>query len=167
MRNVTTSAGCLKCKGCCYFQDNHDAELAPFFTRKEMSRVPAEGLRIVSDGLWQGRVVSSEDPSYKYACTFLDESSYRCRIYEDRPIDCVTWPFIVSERDGVLLLCSASADWCPAVDGKNILDTDLVNAVIEYLKKVGYFAEIRSGERKAWPLEDSYIIIRDISEFFG
>lgn len=165
MKNVTTSEGCLKCKGCCYFHDDHDAELAPFFTKDEAMRVSLEGLRPVTPELWQGKVVPSKNPSFKYACHFLNEERYRCGIYENRPIDCVTWPFIISIVDNRYYLCSANSDWCPAVDSRNIYEENLVLSVLDYLVRAGYFSEIRLGKRQAWPMEESYIIIREISEY--
>lgn len=82
-----------------------------------------------------------------------------------RPLDCVTWPFIVGwdkEKKDVFLWISDES-FCPAVsDIDKIKKSGIKKHVISFLENKNFFKEIRSGERFIWPYRPYQIKLEKI-----
>lgn len=167
MKNITNSKVCLNCKGCCYFLSKNQAKLAPFFTQRELRDIDNKKLKKINNNFLQAKIVKSKKYKKRYVCIFLNEDDYRCKIYRNRPIDCMLWPFVVGydKKKKKVFLWVVDKDWCPAVDIKNIKKFGVVDDVVEYLEENKYFEEIRNNERPAWPYANYQIKLKEINLF--
>ncbi len=108
LKQLIPSEYCLKCFGCCRFSHNPTIWASP-------------GLRLLKDG--QG-----------YRCEKLSPGDNSCRIYEERPLDCQLYPFLLVKRTG--------RDACPTL-GLGLHKSCLyieenrpnVKGYVDYLKK--------------------------------
>lgn len=164
MENVTTTTGCLSCKGCCYFvSENEDSELAPYFTEKELLDYPDKTFFVKKNGFFQVKLKKAIERE-GFVCPFLDEKTYRCIVYKKRPFDCISWPFVLNrgkdEKDCYLSVVDKK--WCPAVDIDEINRSGVANRVLSYIEKTGIIEEIKEGKRFVWPYEEWYINLKKI-----
>lgn len=169
MKNVTTTKKCADCGLCCYFTKEQTC-LAPYFSKREARLVDKKKLKKASGNLFQAKVVKSIKKEGFFVCLFLDEAKYKCSIYKKRPIDCVTWPFIVGWDKGKkdLYLWIADGSFCPAVKNVNeIKRSSIVDEVINYLKTKNFFKEVKNGERYLWPYESYQVKIKRITELIS
>ncbi|MBN1586159.1 MAG: YkgJ family cysteine cluster protein, partial [Candidatus Omnitrophica bacterium] len=66
---------CLDCRACCRFQEPHSDWAPPEYTpQKDPAAKPGEAC---------------------YACPQLDRPSHHCKVYEQRPLDCRLYPFMI------------------------------------------------------------------------
>lgn len=87
---------CFTCDVCCRFPEP-DSFLRPYFTAEEIRRTIARGVdsRHFSDpeGCQVSVVPNPADEGY--VCPAFDPATSRCRIYEERPLDCQIYPLAV------------------------------------------------------------------------
>ena len=126
MEQIVHHEQCLRCHECCRFRADRQ-DFAPIFTIEEVERIRAAGKALpeftpfkATDNVLQIRLKQAEndDPVYPYVCPFLDETDYRCTIYETRPFDCRVWPFIVLKEaeTGQVKLAHFTGSACLAVE---------------------------------------------------
>ena len=138
---------CLRCDVCCRFPDA-DSPMRPYFKNAEIEAaiargVPAEQFPDRSGG----RVTVVPHPAGEgFMCPAFDVSTNRCAIYDERPLDCRLYPYVVmrppeggpsllgwdrlcpslrEEADPLLPLTTAPvvAEWlCPADDPSPLSD---------------------------------------------
>lgn len=101
---LVPSQVCLSCDVCCRFPDR-DSFLRPYFTAQEVQRAVARGLdRSHFPDPSGGQIALVPHPSGEgFLCPAFDPATSRCRIYEDRPLDCQLYPLAVM--------------WAPSVAG--------------------------------------------------
>lgn len=164
MRNVTTTKKCSECGLCCYFTRGQKY-LAPYFSKRELKLIDRKKIIKTSRGLFQAKVVKAKTKKGFFRCIFLNEKTYRCLIYRKKPLDCVTWPFIIGfdkKRKGLYLWISDSS-FCPAVPKINkIKKSGIINHVINNLKKKKFFEEIKNRERFLWPYQSYQMRLKKI-----
>ncbi|NLE64310.1 MAG: YkgJ family cysteine cluster protein, partial [Elusimicrobia bacterium] len=105
--SVVTSSECLQCRGCCLF-DSTDSVWRPrclSFERTTLHR------SLPSPGLFQGQFVSAVPYDAGVCCGLLDTDGHKCRTYDQRPLECRLYPFLLSFQKGVLWVCAHEA--CP------------------------------------------------------
>jgi len=166
MKNITNAKDCLKCKLCCLYTKDQIG-LAPYFSKREMALVDKKKIRKTKEGLYQAKVKKSKTKKRFYACIFLDEKNHKCTIYRIRPLDCITWPFIIGwnkEKSDVFLWIS-NGSFCTAVKNiAKIKKSRLPEEVLEYLKKKNFFKEIKNKERFLWPYEKYQVKLKKITK---
>ena len=106
------SERCLRCDGCCRFQQP-DTYWQPKITAEEKESASAasrtaRGVLKITDRS-QGKVPTIAYADY-YICHFFNPADNTCGIYHVRPFECQLYPFLlIRERDifqcGVHLLC--------------------------------------------------------------
>jgi Fe-S-cluster containining protein len=87
---------CLTCDVCCRFPEA-DSPMRPFFTAAEIDAAIARGVPAVQfPDRAGGRVVLVPHPTGEgYMCPAFEAATHRCAIYDDRPLDCRLYPFVV------------------------------------------------------------------------
>jgi hypothetical protein len=86
----------VSCDVCCRFPDR-DSFLRPYFTPEEIQRAVARGVDAGHFADPRGcQIAVVPNPSGEgYVCPAFDLATSRCRIYEDRPLDCQLYPLAV------------------------------------------------------------------------
>jgi Fe-S-cluster containining protein len=163
MQNITESKQCLTCKHCCYFLKN-EINLSPYFSQNEINNVSKGKLSLAKNGFYQAKICKSKKYSDLYRCVFLNEGNHKCLIYNERPIDCLMWPFIVGwdkHKKGIYLWVVESK-WCPAVEIEKIKKDKIYLKIISELEKSGIIDDVRKGKRYIWPYENYQIKLKKI-----
>jgi Fe-S-cluster containining protein len=127
MKQLIRHEQCQRCRECCRFRADRQY-FAPLFTASELEAIRAvrgDDMPVFhpykgSDKVFQIELVPASQPDdvYPYVCPFLDEENYACSIYDVRPFDCRTWPFIVHKvvQTGQTLVAHFTGDVCLALD---------------------------------------------------
>jgi Fe-S-cluster containining protein len=106
----TTSEECLSCRGCCLFQQT-GGDWSPRLTPDDVEAL----VKAAPRGVWReghDRIVLTPCRA-AHACSFLDEETHHCRVYDARPLECALYPFLISsEKDGFRIYAHLS---CPAI----------------------------------------------------
>jgi Fe-S-cluster containining protein len=169
MKNITNEKNCFKCRLCCLLSKK-EKDLAPYFSKIEMELVDKDCIKRNNAGLFQARMLKSKLKVGYYRCSFLDEVTHKCSIYNKRPIDCMTWPFIVGwdkEKKDVYLWI-ANGEYCPAVKDKKMAEIKKVeNNTIKFLEDKNFFKEIKNKERLIWPYADYQIKLKKITNLIN
>ncbi|MBQ8906636.1 MAG: hypothetical protein IJY85_09765 [Ruminococcus sp.] len=98
---------CASCRLCCSFDDSDLWEL-PLMTAKTAEQVaqlsPQSVLEPCGSGFIPVPRAQEWDEKGLYRCPALGENG--CRLpREERPFECLVWPFRVMERDGAYIIC--------------------------------------------------------------
>lgn len=93
---MVPSKVCLTCEVCCRFPEI-DSFLRPYFTAHEIRHARDRG---IADSFFPNpngcQVEVVPHPTGDgYLCPAFDPETFRCRIYEVRPLDCQIYPFVV------------------------------------------------------------------------
>ena len=144
--------------------------MLPYFSKKEAKRVCNNFLKIDNCGRYQAKTVKSISKKDHFACSFLDEKSHKCKIYNKRPFDCSLWPFMVgwdkNKKD--VFLWIADSSFCPAVTADVINKANgMADGLVSSLKKEGFFDEIKNDERILWPYEKYEIKIQKLTDLLN
>lgn len=127
MKQFIQHEQCQRCRECCRFRADRQY-FAPLFTAAEIEAIRAvrgDDMPVFhpykgSENVFQVALVPASQPDdvYPYVCPFLDEDNYACGIYDVRPFDCRTWPFIVQKvvQTGRTLVAHFTGDVCLALD---------------------------------------------------
>ncbi|MFO7322892.1 MAG: YkgJ family cysteine cluster protein [Chloroflexota bacterium] len=155
MKQLIQHEQCLRCRECCRFREDRQY-FAPLFTASEIDRIRAKRSDLPefrpfkeSDRVFQIQLKRSTMPDavYPYVCPFLDEENYLCTIYDERPFDCQTWPFIVHkvEQTGSTLVAYFTGDVCLALKEVDPADFEEYQA---------YFVALVTSEKYLQVLRD-------------
>jgi hypothetical protein len=133
---LLTKSHCAACKKCCTFEAM-ELQDAPLFTSETREIVlrdidPTAGF-IPRGNMWQIelRRISGTD---KYVCPVLD-SAEGCRLGNQRPFDCRSFPFYVMRQGEEVVL--ALSPICPVITESErvaidrVLDSGLLTSLIE------------------------------------
>lgn len=167
LSDIVSSPKCLLCKGCCIFYPG-EKHLAPCFTAKEFEEINFNYRRFLcsKSRFYQAKLKTFRNSNLS-ACSFLDEATHQCRIYNNRPLDCSLWPFILGygkQANKDISLWVISPEMCPAVDLKSKIKPDFVEKIIIFLETADIISEISRGERYIWQNEPYYIHVRSLSD---
>jgi Fe-S-cluster containining protein len=93
---IVPSGRCLRCDVCCRFPEA-DSPMRPYFTAAEINAAIARGVPAVQfPDRAGGRVTVVPHPTGEgFMCPAFDVATNRCAIYDDRPLDCRLYPFVV------------------------------------------------------------------------
>ncbi|HEU4686525.1 MAG TPA: phosphatidylglycerol lysyltransferase domain-containing protein [Nitrospira sp.] len=151
---IVPSAACLRCDVCCRFPDP-DSPLRPYFMPEEIDRAMTHGLERQWFPSPRGcQVLLSPDEHMPgYHCPAFDSGTGRCRIYEERPLDCRLYPLALmwnDRHDQVVLgwdtKCPFMGDQLPAAIQQHcnrvmelIVRPDVVEAIVRHPRLIGRF----------------------------
>lgn len=157
----------MRCRECCRFRADRQY-FAPLFTASELDAIravrgddmpeflPFKG----SDKVFQIQLVPAQHPDdvYPLVCPFLDEEAYACSIYDVRPFDCRTWPFIVHKvvQTGQTLVAHFTGDVCLALDEVEPGDFEEYKAYFEALAtSEKYVTLLRKHPELVWEHDEN------------
>lgn len=183
MKQLIQHEQCQRCRECCRFREDRQY-FAPIFTEMELAAIqevrpempefrPFKG----SDKVFQIVLTKSQDENsvYPYVCPFLDEEAYSCTIYDRRPFDCRTWPFLLQKvtQTGTSLLAHFTGDVCLALDEVSPEDFDDYKAYFQalvtsekYVQFLKHNPELlweheEDGEYHTVPMQDMTDLLRE------
>lgn len=165
IKNIVNSEICLKCKQCCIFMDEKDAALAPYLSEHEYDKFPKKSILSKKNSFYQIKVIKSKKRKGCYVCYFLDESTHKCKIYNKRPFDCLSWPLVISydEKRKHIYLCVVNKNWCPAIkSGIKIKKSKKIDNILLFFYKNGIIKEIENKKRFVWPYKKYHIKLKKI-----
>lgn len=179
MKQLIQYEQCLRCRECCRFREDRQY-FAPLFTASEIEAIRATREDMPefipyrnSERVFQVVLKRAEQPHpvYPYVCPFLDEDNYACTIYENRPFDCQTWPFLIHKvrQAGRTLVAYFTGDVCLAMKEVEPADFEEYRAYFEALiTSEKYLQLLRAHPELIWEHidEGAYhtIIATDITE---
>jgi Fe-S-cluster containining protein len=93
---VIPEGRCLTCDVCCRFPEA-DSPMRPYFTATEIDAAIARGVPVEQfPDRAGGRVTLVPHPAGEgFMCPAFDVATNQCTIYDDRPLDCRLYPFVV------------------------------------------------------------------------
>ena len=115
---------CLSCKGCCRFFEKNSTwrpklrlQEKVFFNCNDYDE---KSYLIVEDNV--------NDENSSFICKFLDISTNKCKIYDNRPFECQLYPLLLIKKENHFYLAIHLS--CPEV--QNIINSEEIQ---EYIKK--------------------------------
>lgn len=103
IKQLLDSDTCLKCRGCCRFSAA-DSVWTPLLSRNEQEILsgvcPGEPGMIKNGRL---TTVPAKEGAIHY-CVLFSPSANTCRCYEQRPLECRLYPFLINSIDGKAFL---------------------------------------------------------------
>ncbi len=82
LKQYVPSHICLKCEGCCRYETD-DSMWRPKWDKRQFVDSQDYVTTIVECG--------------KHLCRFLNKGDNTCKVYDDRPFECVLYPFVLSQ----------------------------------------------------------------------
>ncbi|MBF0570549.1 MAG: YkgJ family cysteine cluster protein [Candidatus Omnitrophica bacterium] len=136
LKQFVSSEACLKCKGCCRYKEESSV------WRPKLGAVDQEALAdliTAGDFLDAQAYIKTIQVHGEHICRFLDASNNKCGIYINRPLECVLYPFILSQTsDAVKVYAHLS---CPYVQD-HMSGTEF-ETYVAYLKELFSRKDIR------------------------
>jgi len=174
MKTVTKSEHCLACKECCKFLE-HEKDFAPLFTIDEVKKIKDKVSKSnfskyfqtynSSKNVFQIKLVQSKKDKKFYVCPFLNEKNHFCGIYNERPFDCKTWPFMLTksrDKKSIHLVCFEKC-YCPSINNmQNKEFEDYKKYIIKLLTSKKYINLIKKFPDLVWNEEEDFFFIRDM-----
>lgn len=99
MEQVVTQGFCLKCRGCCRFNEA-DSIWSPTVLDEEEKLIPT--FAISSNK--KIRALPSAEKINNFICSFLNSHDNKCNIYEERPFECRLYPFLINRKKNKVFL---------------------------------------------------------------
>ncbi|MDD5617971.1 MAG: YkgJ family cysteine cluster protein [Candidatus Omnitrophica bacterium] len=142
LKQLVPEEFCLSCDVCCRFADLHTI-WSPLFTDKEIKHLvekdilPALLFTLPSDSASKNktkqhktqRINLLEHKDY-FICPCFNPGDSKCKIYDNRPFECVIYPFLLTRKNNKFYL--AADKKCPYLGN---LKEDEIKSYAEYLKK--------------------------------
>jgi Fe-S-cluster containining protein len=100
---------CLECKGCCIFNEPKSPWRARLTQEEQTVYAKDQADRFQQDDFFLD-AVSHQGGQH---CCFLDVASHQCGVYDQRPLECALYPFLIMKRKNQLCLAVHLA--CPFV----------------------------------------------------
>lgn len=115
---IVPSQTCLTCDVCCRFPEA-DSFLRPYFTPEEIRTAVAGGVAQAHfPNPAGGQVELVPHPRGEgFICPAFDVETSRCRIYEQRPLDCRLYPYAVMWQDRTDEIVLGWDTKCPFMSG--------------------------------------------------
>ncbi len=143
-------AFCLKCKGCCRFI-NKDSIFRP-----SVSKDFAIKHNIQRDNLKKIKLIKEKNLFY---CPFLELKTNKCKIYDERPLDCRLYPFLLLDIENKVYL-GIDENCLFYKERKNFLESKIEEAV-EELEAPKILREILKAQLiTEYPLENIKVLQR-------
>ena len=137
---MVPTAWCSSCDVCCRFPEK-DSFLAPYFTPDEIIAIPlmnpplfpfakGEKKRIGDNVDLAGCKITLIPYKEGYICPAFDPATAHCKIYNERPVDCILYPYaIMWDANGEEVVLGMDTK-CPYVQ-EHMEDQSLKDASIE------------------------------------
>ena len=142
LKQFVPSEVCLKCDGCCRFKEK-ESLWRPKIAKEEMEQLSQHDLfaKIFTKSLVEkdGYIKTTSCDS-GHQCHFFENKTNTCRIYEGRPFECQLYPFILTKKDGKVVI--DVHHHCPYVQKNR--NTQDFQEYADYLKKFFNRSDIRN-----------------------
>lgn len=142
LKQLVPEEFCLRCDVCCRFPEAHTV-WSPLFTKSEIKHLvdkdilPPLLFTLAQDNLAKSKATQHKTQridliAYKdyFICPCFNPSDNKCKIYTNRPFECVLYPFLLVRKGKKSFL--AVDKKCPYVEN---LSQDEIKTYSDYLKK--------------------------------
>ncbi|MFA5039451.1 MAG: YkgJ family cysteine cluster protein [Candidatus Omnitrophota bacterium] len=161
---------CLSCGGCCRFCEQH-TPWTPLFLFEEIRALLQKELlpcclfSHAANKTGEAARIDLLPSGEGWICPCLDEKTSRCGIYEDRPLECRLYPFLLVSHEGRRVL--AVDPHCPYIQER--LEDKEFAAYLENLRQTLSSAAAKKVFKENGCLfqkyPQGYRILRDFPEF--
>lgn len=103
IKQFVPSDVCLRCLGCCRFEEQ-DSAWVPCLLEEEMQFLLDKDIPPACISLQRKLLAEPHAQGSGYLCPFLDAESNRCKVYGFRPFECQLYPFLLVMRNKRALL---------------------------------------------------------------
>ena len=127
LSSLLSKEDCAKCRMCCKF-DSYDIWQTPIIYQTLASKILQEyspDIRFVKRDEHFLMKMQREEEADIYCCPLLDHDK-GCIMDDEKPFDCMIWPFMIMELFGRKVLTLSPA--CPIVNGKKFDDVCIAAA---------------------------------------
>lgn len=116
IKQIVPQGICLECRGCCRFREAV-SPWTPSLLSEEAAFLKKSGIQESFYSLEKKKILPVwNEKENTFLCPFIEEKSYRCEIYDFRPLECALYPFLLSSRGKKIFL---SADLhCPYLESQ-------------------------------------------------
>jgi Fe-S-cluster containining protein len=155
---------CLTCEVCCRFPEA-DSFLRPYFAEEEITRAVALGIDSSHFPNAKGaQIALVPHPSGEgFVCPAFEVETSRCRIYQQRPLDCRLYPYAMmwdSAKDQAVLGWDSK---CPfMVNAPHRAITSAAEPIAELLEQDETVCTVAQHPRLVGPYQDDVSIIRPL-----
>jgi Fe-S-cluster containining protein len=119
---------CLSCQGCCRFREENSV-WSPCLLEEELQELLDQDIPAAYISLDRRLKLVPNPKAEGFICPFFNASGNSCKIYKMHPFECQLYPFLLSMRNGEILL---TVDLnCPYVAQK--ISSAEMKEYIEYL----------------------------------
>ncbi len=135
---VTTQEICLRCKGCCRFNEVRSV-WRPRVARSEQIAIDLKD-KLDSEGY-----ILAEPTGHCIKCAFLNLENHHCSVYPMRPIECLLYPFLIL-REGSSVVMGLHLS-CPYVqeEGESSYFQQKIEDVKEFCLDGGFLSFINEN----------------------
>jgi len=146
IRQLLNSDTCLKCRGCCRFSEA-DSLWTPLLSRREQeilsTACPGEQGMIKNGRL---ATVPAKEDAIHYCVLFSPEEN-TCRCYEQRPLECRLYPFLIDSVGGkVFLSMDMNCPFAREHSGEDVFK-EYVSYLADYLNSAPLLELLRAEKR--------------------
>lgn len=119
LRQFVTSNFCLKCDGCCRFNERNTI-WSPRLLKEEEEKL-GKKIRLLPN-----------PKDENFTCAYFDTRNNRCQAYGFRPLECRLYPFLINRKDNKVFLALDLK--CPYINKK--LESQRYKKYIHYLSNI-------------------------------
>ena len=132
IKQLVPSNICLDCDVCCRFTESK-SPWSPFFTKKEITNLVEKDIlppMLFSGHSYQGEHINLLEYKGCFICPCFTPGDHNCKIYLNRPFECVLYPFIlIKSKNKFYLAMDKKCPYFTQVKKEELDD------YIDYLKK--------------------------------
>ena len=129
IKQIIPQEFCLKCCGCCRFNDL-ESVWKPHLLKEEKAA-------------WGEINLKANPPQGNFICRHLELKSNKCGIYNNRPFDCRTYPFLFNRKNGCFFLSLDMNCAYASQKGKEEQFQRHINVLIELVRSPRYLDILR------------------------
>lgn len=154
IRQFVPQEVCLRCQGCCRFSEANSVWAPCLLEEEALELADKEGIPALSIAIDKKIQPVAYPGESGFFCPMLDCDSNKCRIYRQRPFECLLYPFLITLRNKKVLL---TVDLnCPYVKDK-------INSP-EFKEYVRYLEDFLNTPAQLQILKDNPQIIQAYEE---
>ena len=98
IKQFVPSEVCLKCKGCCRFNDMNSV-WAPCLLDEDIQNLLDRDIPSAVISIDKRLLSIPVEGAATYLCPFLGSDGNKCKVYDIRPFECQLYPFLLSVRN--------------------------------------------------------------------
>jgi len=146
---------CISCDVCCRFSEA-DSVWSPVLTDSDIAKIP-------KDLINKKNKIRLKPYKDIYLCPCFEPDDSKCRIYQDRPFDCMLYPFLLARKGDELFLGIDLK--CPFLQDKQDSHEfkEFVKYIMEFLGQNEIKELIRKNPQIIGDYQEDIVFLKEIN----